>query len=110
MIEELSQLITGTTGPTAFAVAAAGGLVAGFGPCVLPLLPVVFGYVTGQTANDVAAATANAVGPVVPVMSCDNSSIILKPRDDRADGACPLRSAPRCVGRRFGPPYPGRRR
>ncbi|MEI7814843.1 MAG: cytochrome c biogenesis protein CcdA, partial [Coriobacteriia bacterium] len=28
-----------------------GGMGAGFGPCVLPMLPAVFGYVTGQVAE-----------------------------------------------------------
>lgn len=32
----------------AFGVAFLGGLVAGFGPCILPMLPAVFGYVTGN--------------------------------------------------------------
>lgn len=38
------------TGPAAFAIAFVGGLVAGFGPCVLPMVPAVFGYVTGTVA------------------------------------------------------------
>lgn len=38
-------------GPAAFGVALLGGLVAGFGPCTLPLLPAVFGYVTGTVAG-----------------------------------------------------------
>lgn len=42
------QLAQGAvTGPAAFGIALLGGLVAGFGPCVLPMLPAVFGYVTG---------------------------------------------------------------
>ena len=39
-------------GPSAFAVALLGGLVAGFGPCTLPMLPAVFGYVTGTVAGE----------------------------------------------------------
>lgn len=38
-------------GLTAFGVAFLGGVVAGFGPCVLPMMPAVFGYVTGQVAD-----------------------------------------------------------
>ena len=32
------------------AIAFGGGLLAGFGPCVLPMMPAVFGYVTGSAA------------------------------------------------------------
>lgn len=48
-MDELAlQLAAGAvSGPTAFGIALLGGLVAGFGPCVLPMLPAVFGYVTG---------------------------------------------------------------
>ncbi|MBE0475659.1 MAG: sulfite exporter TauE/SafE family protein [Coriobacteriia bacterium] len=48
-----------------FAVAFLGGLVAGFGPCVLPMMPAVFGYVTGSAAREVAGgrpATLKAFG------------------------------------------------
>lgn len=38
-------------GAAAFGVAFLGGLVAGFGPCILPMLPAVFGYVTGTVAE-----------------------------------------------------------
>ncbi|HZJ02812.1 MAG TPA: cytochrome c biogenesis protein CcdA [Thermoleophilia bacterium] len=31
-------------------IAFVGGLLAGFGPCVLPMMPAVFGYVTGSIA------------------------------------------------------------
>jgi cytochrome c-type biogenesis protein len=49
----------GVTGLAAFGVAFLGGLVAGFGPCVLPMLPAVFGYVTGHVAEaDVPRGTA----------------------------------------------------
>jgi len=41
----------GVTGVAALGVAFLGGLVAGFGPCVLPMLPAVFGYVTGHVAD-----------------------------------------------------------
>jgi cytochrome c-type biogenesis protein len=52
-IESLApQLTSGSLGGlAAFGVAFLGGLVAGFGPCVLPMLPAVFGYVTGQVAE-----------------------------------------------------------
>ncbi len=47
-----AQLIGGHGGLiTAFGIAFVGGLVAGFGPCVLPMLPAVFGYVTGMVAH-----------------------------------------------------------
>jgi len=47
-----SQLTTGSLGTAAaFGIAFLGGIVAGFGPCVLPILPAVFGYVTGQVAE-----------------------------------------------------------
>ena len=47
-----SQLADGSLGTfAAFGIAFLGGMVAGFGPCVLPMLPAVFGYVTGQVAD-----------------------------------------------------------
>ena len=47
-----SQLADGSLGTfVAFGIAFLGGMVAGFGPCVLPMLPAVFGYVTGQVAE-----------------------------------------------------------
>jgi cytochrome c-type biogenesis protein len=33
------------------AIAFGGGLLAGFGPCILPMMPAVFGYVTGSVAG-----------------------------------------------------------
>jgi cytochrome c-type biogenesis protein len=52
-IESLaSGIARGTLGPLAFGIAFLGGLVAGLGPCVLPMLPAVFGYVTGMVATD----------------------------------------------------------
>jgi cytochrome c-type biogenesis protein len=52
-IESLaSQLTSGSLDWfAALGVAFLGGVVAGFGPCVLPMLPAVFGYVTGQVAE-----------------------------------------------------------
>jgi cytochrome c-type biogenesis protein len=47
-----AQLTGGVTGAAALGIAFLGGLVAGFGPCVLPMLPAVFGYVTGTVATD----------------------------------------------------------
>jgi len=41
----------GAIGAAAFGIAFLGGMVAGFGPCVLPMLPAVFGYVTGTVAE-----------------------------------------------------------
>ncbi len=47
-----SELAGGSlSGAAAMSVAFVGGLVAGFGPCVLPMLPAVFGYVTGTVAD-----------------------------------------------------------
>lgn len=45
------RLSSGAVGPAAFGIALLGGLVAGLGPCVLPMLPAVFGYVTGSVAD-----------------------------------------------------------
>lgn len=52
-IESLaSHLTTGSLGTAAaVGIAFLGGIVAGFGPCVLPMLPAVFGYVTGRVAE-----------------------------------------------------------
>ena len=48
-----SQLTSGeVAGVAAVSIAFLGGLVAGFGPCVLPMLPAVFGYVTGTVTRD----------------------------------------------------------
>lgn len=53
-IETFAAQLTGggVTGAAALGIAFLGGLVAGFGPCVLPMLPAVFGYVTGTVATD----------------------------------------------------------
>jgi len=52
-IESAAGQLTGggVTGAAALGVAFLGGIVAGFGPCVLPMLPAVFGYVTGHVAD-----------------------------------------------------------
>lgn len=52
-IESFATQLTGggVTGAAALGVAFLGGMVAGFGPCVLPMLPAVFGYVTGHAAG-----------------------------------------------------------
>lgn len=50
----------GITGAAALGVAFLGGLVAGFGPCVLPMMPAVFGYVTGHAAVEGAPIAAPA--------------------------------------------------
>jgi len=62
-IESLAtQLSAGQVGGfAAFGVALLGGLVAGFGPCVLPMLPAVFGYVTGTVARDPAEERPRAL-------------------------------------------------
>lgn len=52
-IETLAQQLSSASfGPAALGVALLGGVVAGLGPCVLPMLPAVFGYVTGKVADD----------------------------------------------------------
>jgi len=38
-------------GIAAAGIAFLGGMVAGFGPCVLPMMPAVFGYVTGRVGE-----------------------------------------------------------
>lgn len=52
-IESLATRLTSQAvwGPTLFGIAFLGGVVAGLGPCVLPMLPAVFGYVTGHVAE-----------------------------------------------------------
>ena len=45
------QLGAGSFGPAQMTIAFAGGLLAGFGPCVLPMMPAVFGYVTGSISS-----------------------------------------------------------
>jgi cytochrome c-type biogenesis protein len=45
------QIGTVAGGPAALGIAFLGGVVAGLGPCVLPMIPAVFGYVTGQVAE-----------------------------------------------------------
>lgn len=48
-----AQLTNGSlTGFAALGVAFLGGIVAGFGPCVLPMVPAVFGYITGRVGDD----------------------------------------------------------
>ena len=39
------------SGPAAFGIAFLGGVVAGFGPCILPMIPAVFGYITGSVGR-----------------------------------------------------------
>lgn len=57
------RLVSGEiAGFAAFAVAYAGGIVAGFGPCVLPMLPAVFGYVTGHV-EDAASLRKRELSP-----------------------------------------------
>ena len=52
-VESLAQDLTAgaSGGRSAFGIAFVGGLVAGLGPCVLPMIPAVFGYVTGQVGE-----------------------------------------------------------
>lgn len=73
MLESLAaQLGTQTSGITlvSFAVALLGGVLAGFGPCVLPMVPAIFGYITGSLPGEavatgsVAHATRRSLGLV----------------------------------------------
>lgn len=50
------------SGPAAFVVAFLGGAVAGFGPCVLPMMPAVLGYVAGTAAGAEQAGVRQATG------------------------------------------------
>ncbi|MDP2232807.1 MAG: cytochrome c biogenesis protein CcdA [Actinomycetota bacterium] len=52
-VEVFAQRLTSgaTVGPAAFGIAFVGGLVAGLGPCILPMVPAVFGYITGTVAG-----------------------------------------------------------
>lgn len=45
-------------GIVAFGIAFLGGLVAGFGPCILPMMPAIFGYVTGKVAEETDSPSA----------------------------------------------------
>lgn len=47
-------------GFAAFGIALLGGLVAGFGPCILPMVPAVFGYITGTVAAEERDTTRHA--------------------------------------------------
>lgn len=50
--DTLAQYLgAGGIGPVQLLVAFAGGLLAGFGPCILPMMPAVFGYITGSVAG-----------------------------------------------------------
>ncbi len=69
MIEELAlSLGTDPAGITAlsFAIALLGGVIAGFSPCVLPMVPAIFGYVTGALpgAADARETTVRSLGLV----------------------------------------------
>ncbi len=57
------QLTAGSLGGlAAVGVAFVGGLVAGFGPCVLPMVPAVFGYVTGRLGDGGRQPSRNTAG------------------------------------------------
>lgn len=62
-VESLATDLTAGSvgGIAAFGIAFLGGLVAGFGPCVLPMLPAVFGYVTGTVSRDPADEPTKAL-------------------------------------------------
>jgi cytochrome c-type biogenesis protein len=51
MLESLAAQLGAEAGSltlASFGLALLGGLIAGFGPCVLPMIPAIFGYITGQ--------------------------------------------------------------
>ena len=54
-----------------FGIALLGGVLAGFGPCVLPMVPAIFGFITGSLPGEAAAtgsvgrATWRSIGLVV---------------------------------------------
>lgn len=52
------HLGAGGLGPVQLLIAFVGGLLAGFGPCVLPMMPAVFGYVTGSVGAPGGAPTS----------------------------------------------------
>lgn len=63
MADTLAQyLAEGSFGPLQVLIAFAGGLIAGFGPCVLPMMPAIFGYITGSVAASTTAAGPGTVG------------------------------------------------
>lgn len=46
------RILSGSaSGPAAFGIAFLGGVLAGFGPCILPMIPAVFGYITGSVGR-----------------------------------------------------------
>ena len=46
------RIVSGAaSGPAAFGIAFLGGVIAGFGPCILPMIPAVFGYITGSVGR-----------------------------------------------------------
>ncbi|RJQ53681.1 MAG: hypothetical protein C4521_07370 [Actinobacteria bacterium] len=52
MTDFLAGLLAAQSGnltAVSFGVALVGGVVAGFGPCVLPMMPAVFGLITGRS-------------------------------------------------------------
>ena len=60
--ESLAASLTagGTTGAIVYGIAFVGGILAGFGPCVLPMLPAIFGWITGTSASEIAKSNAEA--------------------------------------------------
>lgn len=63
MLEQLaSQLGADATGVTtlSFGLALIGGVIAGFGPCILPMIPAIFGYITGSLPGQVTTGSARA--------------------------------------------------
>jgi cytochrome c-type biogenesis protein len=43
-----------------FGIALLGGILAGFGPCVIPMVPAIFGYVTGSLPGQMDGAGGSA--------------------------------------------------
>lgn len=60
--DSLAQQVSGGELPLAasFVVALLGGLVAGLGPCVLPMVPAIFGYVVGHAGDTELGRTSTA--------------------------------------------------
>lgn len=70
MLEQLAaQLGAEATGITAisFVFALIGGVIAGFGPCILPMVPAIFGYITGSLPGQAGDARASTVRSIVLV-------------------------------------------
>ena len=76
-------------GPVAFGIAFLGGLVAGLGPCVLPMIPAVFGYVTGQVGeSEGRSPLASGAGALGRVRTGNEPRLRSDRCDSRSDRPC----------------------